>query len=218
MLGRLSSFHRAFAPIPAQNHAQDKRFLLWDDFRPVQYARETVPTATLLSLFTGLPFEVQTSQSFNDGNLDFEWRRGAVLTAKEQGLWTPSPEVTEEDVHHIQSRFEVFRCLAKVQRMRDVEPCPGHLAMWVRDLAAAHDARPELLPTTSCAVSTALIGMEAFAKETRLPQSAVAAIERELLEMGAVCVRELPASEWQALCVWQQLRPLEQRRVLMWLA
>ena len=58
------------------------RILFWDDFRPVEYAEETVPVATMLSLFQGSPFEVQVSQSFHDGNIDCEWRRGAIWTAK----------------------------------------------------------------------------------------------------------------------------------------
>eukprot|EP00973_Karenia_brevis_P081505 11297974-Karenia_brevis.AAC.1 len=71
---------------------KDKKFLMWDDYRPVEYGQEAVPVATFLSLFTGQPFEVQMSQSFNDGNADFEWRRGAVMTAKEKDLWLPKYE------------------------------------------------------------------------------------------------------------------------------
>ena len=59
-----------------------KRFLLWDDYSPVEYGQKTVPVSTFLSLFQGQPFEVQLSQAFNDGNVDFQWRRGCVLTAK----------------------------------------------------------------------------------------------------------------------------------------
>jgi len=93
-----------------------------------------------------LPFEVQVSQSFNDGNIDFELRRGAVVTAKEEGLWTATSRVMDKDVRPIQSRFEVFRCTAVVPKMKDVDPCPCHMARWIRDGAAAHDARAALQP------------------------------------------------------------------------
>ena len=62
---------------------------MWDDYRPVQYAQKTVEVSTVLSLYNGLPFEVQVSQSFHDGNPDFWWDRGAVVTAPEEGLWDP---------------------------------------------------------------------------------------------------------------------------------
>jgi hypothetical protein len=204
-----------------RNIMKDKKFLLWDDFRPVQYAQETVPTPTQLSLFTGLPFEVQVSQSFNDGNVDFEWRSGAVVTAKEDGLWTPCRGVTEEDVRHLQSRFEVFRCTATVGRMKDIDMCACHMSRWIRDGAAEHDARAVLrpeLPTTAAAAEMATVpGFDVLAFDTRLPAGTASALQQELLQLGAVDVRELPASEWMALQAWRLLKPLEQRRVLAWL-
>lgn len=51
-----------------RNILKEKRFLFWDDFRPVEYGQRTVPVTTFLSLFQHEPFEVQVSQSFNDGN------------------------------------------------------------------------------------------------------------------------------------------------------
>ena len=51
-----------------RNISKEKRFLFWDDFRPVEYGQRTVPVTTFLSLFQHEPFEVQVSQSFNDGN------------------------------------------------------------------------------------------------------------------------------------------------------
>ncbi len=70
-----------------RNIVKNKRFIFWDDYRPVEFAhKETVPVATSLSLFIGKDTEVQVSQSFNDGNLDVKWPRGVVFTAKEEGL------------------------------------------------------------------------------------------------------------------------------------
>lgn len=203
-----------------RNIMKDKHFLLWDDFRPVQYAQDTVPTATQLSLFTGLPFEVQVSQSFNDGNVDFEWRHGAVVTAKEEGLWSPCRGVTEEDVRHLQSRFEVFRCTTSVKRMRDVDGCACHMSKWIRDGAAAQDARSVLqpvLPTTTHKEGRKLQGFEVLVFEAQVPPAVAEALEKELLQLGAVSVRELPADEWLSLDSWRLLKPLEQRRVRAWL-
>ena len=143
---KLFGFNRVFhKPALGSNFAlrnilKDKRFLFWDDYRPVEYGQGTVPVATFLSLATGLPFEVQVPQSFHDGNVDFEWRRGAVMTAKEEGLWTPHGSVTEEDVRHMQSRFETFRCSAQVGSLRDIRPCPQCMATWITDACSAHDA------------------------------------------------------------------------------
>eukprot|EP00439_Symbiodinium_sp_Y106_P057281 s3165_g8.t1 len=69
-----------------RNLLKEKRFLFWDDYRPVEYAQETLPVTAFLSLFQGRPLEVQVSQAFNDGNVDFEWHRGCVMTAKSEGL------------------------------------------------------------------------------------------------------------------------------------
>ena len=210
-----------------RNILKDKRFLLWDDFRPVEYAMETIPTSTQLSLFTGLPFEVQVSQSFNDGNVDFEWRRGSVVTAKEEGLWTPRRGVSEEDIRHLQSRFLVLRCTAAVGALRDVVPCPVHLVRWVRDLSAAHDARLALQPVLPLALqpvlstlqtaAVAVQGMDALVQEAQVPREAAEALLAELVELGAVHVRELSAGEWASLAAWSLLRPLERRRLLRWL-
>ena len=93
-----------------RNLPKEKKFLFWDDFRPVEYGQRTVPVTTFLSLFQGQPFEVQMSQAFNDGNTDFEWHRGCVLTGKAKDLWKPLPGVDEEDIKHMKSRLLIFTC------------------------------------------------------------------------------------------------------------
>ena len=209
-----------------RNILKEKRFLFWDDFRPVEYAQEVIPVNTLFSLFNGLPFEVQVSQSFHDGNEDFEWRRGAVLTAKEQGLWQPCGNVTAEDIRHIQGRFDVFHMVAPVARMKDTEPCPCHMARWIRESAAAHDARGLAQPTLPVRPpgqpsdsGVPLLGdMCVLAHEAGLPAAAAAALEQELVELGALHVRELPVTEWPQLRAWVLLKPLQQRRVAAWLS
>ena len=60
------------------------RFLLWDEFNPVEFAayplqKPTIPVLTFLKLFTGQWFEVQVSQCFHNGNKEFNFR-GKHLT------------------------------------------------------------------------------------------------------------------------------------------
>jgi hypothetical protein len=133
-------------PAPGSSFAlasivKNKRFLFWDDVRPVELGQAAVPVATFLSMFEGEPFEVQVSQSFNDGNPDFEWRRGAVMTAKEVGLWEPWGAVDAEDVRHMMSRLHIFTCRAKVTKLKDVCLCGICCCRWIVAGAAEYDAQ-----------------------------------------------------------------------------
>eukprot|EP00438_Fugacium_kawagutii_P004655 Skav200317 [mRNA] locus=scaffold414:308134:309065:- [translate_table: standard] len=122
------ALHSSFA---LRNLLNDKRFIFWDDFRPVEYGVKTVPVATLLSLFQGQPFVVQMSQSFHDGNVDFEWHRGCVMTAKAAALWEPMNGVDAEDIRHMKSRLLLFQCSATVQHMKDTVPCATCMCRWI---------------------------------------------------------------------------------------
>ena len=64
MVEHAKAMKSAFA---LRNILKDRRLLYWDDFRPVQYAQSTVEVGTLLSLYNGLPFEVQVPQNMHDG-------------------------------------------------------------------------------------------------------------------------------------------------------
>eukprot|EP00435_Cladocopium_sp_Y103_P053431 s1435_g17.t1 len=176
-----------------RNILKEKKFLFWDDFRPVEYGQRTVPVTTFLSLFQGQPFEVQVSQSFNDGNIDFEWHRGCVLTAKAKDLWKPLPGVDEEDIKHMKSRLLLFTCTETISQLRATTPCAVCLSKWVRDGALEHDAAEALrapsLPSTG-------------------PEAA------ELLSLGALDVSELSRTDWQSLSAFERLLPFEQRRLL----
>ncbi|CAE8633657.1 unnamed protein product, partial [Polarella glacialis] len=199
-----------------RNLMNDKRFILWDDYRPVEYAQETIHVATFLSMFTGFPFEVQVSQSFNDGNVDFQWNRGAVLTAKEEGLWKPYGEVSGEDIKHLKARVDIFRCTAKVPSLKDTETCAACMCCWIRDAAAAHDARQvlqqPLLPLLGAPHGASLVGFSTIAEAAHLSEPAHRALEAELLDQGAIHVAEVGADDWQHLVSWKTLRPFEQRR------
>lgn len=122
-----------------RNIVNKKRFIFWDDFRPVEYAHHhTIHTATFLSLFIGKETEIQVSQSFNDGNLDVAWKRGAVFTGKEDGLWQPTSRVPLEDVRHIKNRVEEFHFTHVMPQgsFKDVESCASCMAGWITRMSA----------------------------------------------------------------------------------
>ena len=105
-----------------------------------------MPKTQFLKAFNGQTFEIQMNQRTNDGNKLFKWKRGAAFTAKERGLWTQRDGITAEDIAHIKSRVELFRCTGEVQpRPGGVPMCQHCLAKWIRDGAAKHDAR-QVLP------------------------------------------------------------------------
>ena len=142
-----------------RNIANRKRFIFWDDFRPIEFAHHnTIPTATFLSLFIGKETEIQVSQSFNDGNLDVAWKRGAVFTAKEDGLWVPTSRVPFEDVRHIRNRVEEFRLVHAMPEgsFKDVESCAPCMAKWIVGMSeeAATGSVPRLMALGDAGNST----------------------------------------------------------------
>ncbi|CAK9024990.1 Uncharacterized protein SCF082_LOCUS16872 [Durusdinium trenchii] len=198
------------------NILKEKRFLFWDDFRRVEYGQKTVPVATFLSLFQGQPFEVQVSQSFNDGNVDFEWHHGCVLTAKAEGLWLPRPGVDGEDIRHMQSRLWQFNCVATVQHLKDTIPCARCMCCWIRDGAATFDAAQVLrtVPVATPQKETTLAGMDDLVEKAHLSRAIADALVAEIATLGAVDVKELLVSDWKALTAFNALLPFEQRRLL----
>ena len=226
LFGSKKVFHKPAlgSTFPLANIVKEKRFLFWDDYRPVEFAQETIDVATLLSIFNGFPFEVKQSGAFNDGNEDFSWNRGCLLTAKSKELWKPWGEVTAEDVQHMQNRMLCFTCTAVVRNLRDTVPCACCMARWIRDGAAEADAK-------SMAQSAAVVlplagsnpadknheevdGLSTLATKAHLPAEVVPVLKAELLAEGAVTVRELTVADWQALPAFTQLKPLQQRRLL----
>jgi hypothetical protein len=133
---------------------QKKKFIYWDDFRPVEYAvRGTVPVGTFLTLFGGQYLEIKVSQSSQSGYPDIKWDRGAAITAKEEGLWDPCYNVgpgmmavTHEDVKHMQSRCEVFRATATLatDQFAEVPKCGPSFSRYVvlESLAFAAEKGP----------------------------------------------------------------------------
>ena len=211
---------------PLANIRKSKRFLFWDDYRPIQYAQKTIHVSTYLSLFQGEMFEVALSGAFHDGNEDFVWNRGAVMTAKSEGLWDAYGAVTAEDVRHMQSRHVVFRAVAPLPSMRGVEQCAPHMCAWIKMFAAAFDARQVLRPQPGGGLSAAappvaadvlgglIDGMAQLQEQAQLSLVGVVALSQELRNLGAVHVTEIAADEWERLTAWCSLLPFEQRRLL----
>lgn len=201
-----------------RNILRHKRFLLWDDYRPVEFAQCTVQVSTFLSLFTGQPFEVQVSQSFTDGNIDFKWQQGCVLTAKAEGLWQPLGCVSQEDIRHMQSRVTVFPINSQVPNLRDIDPCPVCLCKWVTSGAAAHDAAIVLQSPLQVApptlAGTLLPGLADMNKIAKLRPDHLQELSAALLAQGACHVDEVTVQDWKELGPFASLGLFEQRRLL----
>ena len=226
LFGSKKVFHKPAltSSFPLANIVKEKRFLFWDDYRPVDYAQSTVHVATFLALFNGFPFEVKQSGAFNDGNEDFSWNRGCLLTAKSKELWKPYGEVTAEDVEHMKNRMICFTSTAVIKNLKDTQSCACCMARWVRDGAAEADAKC-LLNSASVMLPVAttnppgqdsekVAGLSDLAIVAQLPGHLVPILEAGLLAEGAVSVKELTLADWQALPAFVQLKPLQQRRVL----
>ena len=130
---------------------EDAVFLYWDDNRPVDYAslpkdNPTVPVLDFLALFSGQTLDVQVSQSFNDGHPRVQWKKGAAMTAKEEGLWDLKGDVTGEDVRHMKARVEIFRATHVVGTDPDdfhTSPkCPEAWCRWIVVDSIAYANRP----------------------------------------------------------------------------
>jgi hypothetical protein len=198
-----------------RNIVKKKRLIFWDDFRPVEFAdKQTVPVATFLSLFIGKDTEIQVSQSFNDGNLDVNWKRGVVFTAKEDGLWEPTSKVSAEDVRHLRNRVEEFRFTHVVHALKEVDSCAPCMARWIiqySEMALPNPVPPPLLPTRSA--KAALGGFVQTMALAKVLGPVVDGLLSDIIDLGAVHVDELFLSDWQALPSWKALRPLEARRL-----
>ena len=206
-----------------------KRFIFWDDFRPVEYAHEkTVPVSLFLSLFIGQSAEIQVSQAFNDGNKDIQWKRGVVFTAKQEGLWKATAKVSDEDVRHMRNRVQEFVFAQPLGEgtLKEVTPCASCMAQWIVGRASARDAaaglRPslpvqELGPQDDTGLSArrvdAVLGFAELLQVVRAPVSVAKALLGELEELGAISVSELTLTDWQSLQAWALLLPLQQRRL-----
>ena len=137
------------ASCPLANLPKGKHFILFDDDRPVEYValprdNPTIAVTTFLAMFQQQPFDVQVSQSFNDGHPELVWKRGAAMTAKEAGLWEPLGMVSREDVRHMQSRVLQFNATGTLaeEDMASVPNCDESFARWLIVDSCAYAAQP----------------------------------------------------------------------------
>jgi hypothetical protein len=201
-----------------------KRFLYWDDYRPVEYAQSdgkktaTVPVAAFLSLFQGEALEINASQSFHDGNMDVAWKKGCVITAKVKDLWKPTGNISEEDIEHMRNRCEMFVATAKVAKTHSVPKCEVCMARWIRDGSAEFDqCVPCNTPMSTVAACSgeSVAGMDDLCTKAMLPSRTAEALRDDLINhLGATNVQELTVSDWQTLASWTLVKPLERRRLL----
>ena len=91
------------------------------------------------------------------------------------------------------------------------------MARWIRDGASAYDAAVILRPPPppQPGATPAVAGLPELVLKAKLfNTAAAAALEQELLSLGAVHVSEVGRSEWETLSSWGLLRVFEQRRLL----
>ena len=202
-----------------------KRFIFWDDFRPVEYAQDkTIPASLFLTVFIGQWSEIQVSQSFNDGNKDIQWNHGAVFTGKQEGLWEPTKAVSSEEIRHMRNRVREFVFTVVLPAMHDVVSCPVCMAKWIVENAAAKDATLGLQPVLPVSVPnaskldsvrvSAIAGLAKLLDVLVLPVGAALGVLEDLEELGAVSVNEPTRAEWETLSVWALLKPLQRRRLV----
>jgi len=208
----------------------NKRFIFWDDYRPVEFAHEkTVPVSLFLSLFIGKHAEVQASQSFNDGNPDVQWNHGVVFTGKLEGIWQPTKNVSAEDVRHMRNRVAEFPFLVPLAdgSLKDVVSCASHMACWIVKGASAYDAAfgtrqpavaAEVLRSKEAALDmdrvAAIQGLQQVLAALKVQVPVAVSLLEELERLGAVTVAELTAADWESLSAWALLLPLQRRRLL----
>ena len=221
LFGAKKVFHKPAlgSTFALRNIVKNKRFIFWDDYRPVEYAhKDTVPVATFLSLFIGKDTEIQVSQSFNDGNLDVKWSRGVVFTAKQEGLWEPTARVSAEDIRHLRNRVEEFHFDHVVLSLKEVQSCAPCMAGWIRKYSDEAVPAPLLVaPTAVAKISasdfSAVTGFAGMMVSAKVPAIVAEELFSEVVALGAVDVVELSASDWEQLPSWKKLRPLAARRL-----
>ncbi|CAK0871463.1 unnamed protein product [Prorocentrum cordatum] len=191
-----------------------KRFIFWDDFRPVEFAHEkTVPVSLFLSLFVGQRTEIQVSQSFNDGNKDVCWNHGAVFTGKLEGLWGTTNKVGAEDIRHMQNRARHFPFSSVLSdgSLQDVLSCAPCMTAWIVREAAKFDAVGVFRPAPAAPVGAdagvpPVSGFDDLMSDARISRAQADALLADVRAMGAVAVDEVLPADWVRLNSWALLQ------------
>jgi len=202
---------------PLRNWLRNKRFVLWDEFSPVEYATFGVlPVTQFKKAFNGQWFETRLPQGHHDGNQDFRWKRGVVFTNKLEHLWTPTRKVSPEDIKHLKSRCRLFPCTAVFVEPGTSKPeipeCANHLAKWLCIGAANYDAQMVVGGNVPVPRDGRVEGLEDLLLAASLPEPIASEVKREVEASGALHIREFTGEDWAALAVWPRLREMEERR------
>ena len=206
-----------------RNWIKDKRFLYFDEYSPVEYARsKIISVTTFKKAFSGKYFEIQCPKNWSDGNHDFKWNKGAIFTNKEDGLWDPARGVTAEDIRHMQARVEMFRFTHPFvgddgrASGEPVPECRRCFAKWIVEACAAYDADQGIhpMPVLPVAAELAVANLPALLEQAKAPARIRAAITTDGIALGAVDARELTQADWEGLPSWPLLKLCERRRIL----
>ncbi|CAJ1458479.1 unnamed protein product [Effrenium voratum] len=218
LFGSTRVFHKPplNSGFPLVNLMKGKRFIFFDDYRPIEYCQSTIDLPTFLSLFQGAWFEIKQSQAFSNGYADYRWQKGVCMTAKDENLWVPYGSIGPEEVAHVQNRLYQFRCTAVLNNLRRTDSCALCFASWLVAGAAAADAgalRARVLVADQEASEQPVIGLAHLLEIAELSDR-LGAFEVDCLALGARRVSEFTAEDWRAAPCFKALRPLEQRRLL----
>jgi len=207
-----------------RNWVKNKRFVYFDEYSPVEYARSKVITATTFKkAFGGQYFEIQCPKNWSDGNKDFKWNRGVIFTNKQDGLWDPVPGVGPEDIRHMQSRVEMFNFTHQfvrpgevVRHSNTVPECRRCFAKWIVEACAAFDAQQivQVGPVLPVVDHGHVEGVSLFLQRAKIPERLRVAISADVAALGAADVMELSQADWEDLPSWPLLKVFERRRIL----
>ena len=87
---------------------------------------------------------------------------------------------------------------------------------WLTAASAAFAARLPVQVSAASVADTGSVlvdGLSVLGQQAKLPASAVAAFNDQLLALGAAHVDELTPDDWSGLPAWCALRSLERRRL-----
>ena len=206
-----------------RNWVKGKRFVYFDEYSPVEYARDKIISVTTFKkAFGGKYFEIQCPKNWCDGNRDFKWDRGVIFTNKEDGLWNTVRGVSEEDIGHMKARVELFRFTYQFVQPGEnvaketVPECRRCFSKWIVEACAAHDANEGLrsLPLLPEVEHAGVNNLNSFLDMAKVPARLRLAIARDISALGALDVNELSQADWDALPTWPLLKICERRRIL----
>ena len=204
------------------------RVTLLDDWR---FNEDIVSYALQLLWFEGAPFVISRPQNAFSGHLRYNKDDPVFVTTLEADIRALKGKrfLKEGDIEMMLKRLRIFLFKTAIAIPKKlIKGCPCCFARLVLGLypqyqtcrggqkrqAGSGLTQPPLAKRANEEMDgEELLGMSQLVGATRLPLHKAAALEAEILGLGAVHVRELTIEDWQGLSTWAQLGPFEQRRV-----